>query len=73
MNHQLQNTFFMDRIELRGEIGPDSTFVVEKMLQRVQSCGKGPARETGIPVYLNSNGGFLIHGYKLGRMFRDWG
>lgn len=63
---------FMDRIEISGGIGPDSTFVVEEMLERVKGCSGKGGKGSGIPVYLNSLGGMLDHGYLLGYMFRDW-
>lgn len=63
---------YQDHLELNGEIGPDSTYVVEQLLNRVNTCVD---KNTGIRystiIYLNSNGGLLRDGYSLGRMFRN--
>lgn len=54
-----------DMIELSGPIGPDSVEVIERLLVKMPTCnGYGPL------IYLNSGGGLLKDGFKLGYVFR---
>jgi ATP-dependent protease ClpP protease subunit len=60
-------------IELNGEIGPDSTYVIENILDRIEPCvQKDSGRQLSILMYMNSGGGLLKDGYSLGRMLRDY-
>ena len=65
---------YVDRLELDGEIGPDSTFIIDKTLSELTQCIN---INDGIPhrtaVYLNSDGGRLDDGIKLGLIFRKKG
>lgn len=58
---------FSEHIELSGPIGPDSTGAIERLLKRLQ----GGCYAT--TVYLNSPGGLLEHGFKLGALFKRYG
>jgi ATP-dependent protease ClpP protease subunit len=65
---------YREHIELDGEINKDSSLVIERMLKRVKKCkdiNTGELYET--VVYLNSRGGFLSDGYKIGKVFKKYG
>lgn len=58
-------------ISLDGAIGPDSSFAMEKLLQRSPHCRNARGDVTvATKVLLNSSGGFLLDGYVLGRTLR---
>ena len=59
-------------IELSGPIGPDSSEVVERMLSQLPQCedASGVYKHLSQSVYLNSNGGSLIDGFRMGQMLR---
>ena len=59
-----------DHIELNGPIGPDSTYIVSKYLDMAQKCYGASGNRFANKVYLNSTGGFLADGIKLGKLFR---
>jgi len=55
------------QIEISGPIGPDTSEVLERILQKIEKCrGAGPL------VFLNSKGGLLNDGYKLGQTFKKY-
>ena len=60
-------------INLKGTIGPDSSFTLEKLLQESQPCRdlSGNIIQP-VTVNLESNGGLLEDGYRLGRSFRKF-
>ena len=63
-----------DHLELVGPIGPDSSEVVDRALEKLPRCGhKNSARYYRPIVYLVSGGGELEHGYKLGYTLRKHG
>jgi hypothetical protein len=60
-----------DHLELSGPIGPDSSLVVERVLDTLPVCNESSGTGRLAPtVYLNSPGGQLKHGYMLGLLFR---
>jgi ATP-dependent protease ClpP protease subunit len=56
---------------INGAIGPDSSFAVERLLEKENSCDTKDTKNDMV-VILNSGGGFLEHGYKLGEVFRKY-
>jgi ATP-dependent protease ClpP protease subunit len=59
-------------IELTGEINPDATYVVNKLLKKIENAPnrcivKGKPQTI---VWLNSGGGYLRDGFALGELFR---
>jgi len=58
-------------IDITGDIGPDSSFAIEKLLDESPNCvdrnGVIVSRTT---VILSSAGGLLEDGYKMGQLFR---
>ena len=56
-----------DLVEISGPIGPDSVEVIERLLSKMSTCnGYGPT------IYLNSGGGLLRDGFRLGYLFRKY-
>jgi ATP-dependent protease ClpP protease subunit len=62
---------YLDVIELDGFIGEDSTIMVERMIKRLSPCISDSGKKNPNVVYLNSDGGYLYDGYKMGRLFRE--
>jgi len=64
---------YRDHIELNGIINEDSAFVIDRMLKNINQCETtdGSVYVTG--VYMNSIGGNLKDGYKIGRLFKRHG
>ena len=61
-------------ILVTGSIGPDSTFAVGKLIDQREPClGVDGEVISPIEVTLESGGGYLEDGYKLGKVFRDRG
>ena len=58
---------------IRGEIGEDSSFAVDKLLDRLEPCIKYDGSSEPIIVVLESGGGSLEDGYILGKKFREHG
>jgi hypothetical protein len=64
---------FFEHLELDGEIGSDSSEVVERLLPEMSGCThKDSGDKVGPGVYLNSNGGTVNDGYRLGAAFRKF-
>lgn len=64
---------FKEHLELSGPIGPDSSEVVARILEKVARCQNVTGNGWVVPiVYLNSNGGLLKDGYQLGQTFRKF-
>ena len=62
-----------DHLELSGPIGPDSSVVVERVLETLPICYESNGTGRLAPTaYLNSPGGQLKHGYTLGLLFRKY-
>ncbi|MDB3966994.1 SPOR domain-containing protein [Porticoccaceae bacterium] len=61
-------------ILVTGSIGPDSTFAVGKLIDEREPCTDANGEVIfPIEVTLESGGGYLEDGYKLGKVFRDRG
>lgn len=61
-------------ILVTGSIGPDSTFAVGKLIDQREPCTDASDEVIfPIEVILESGGGYLEDGYKLGKVFRDRG
>ncbi len=61
-------------ILVTGSIGPDSTFAVSKLIDQREPCTDASSDVISpIEVTLESDGGYLDDGYKLGKVFRDRG
>ena len=64
---------FREHLELSGPIGPDSSEVVERVLQKMSKCEFAGGTGSYSPhVYLHSPGGLLRHGSKLGQTLRTF-
>lgn len=62
-----------ERVQISGPIGPDSSEVVERVLQKLERCNMVDGKGFYSPrVYINSSGGLLKDGYKLGQIFRQF-
>jgi ATP-dependent protease ClpP protease subunit len=67
---------YSDSFVIKGEIGPDSSYVLEKLLSEARRCTfkyKNQVYTERILVALDSNGGLLVDGIKLGKIFRSQG
>ena len=59
------------KIEVRGDIGPDSSFALEELLRRSPNClQENNEIKSRTTVELESLGGLLKDGYLMGRTFR---
>lgn len=66
-------TGYIDHIEIDGPIGPDSSEVLDRVLQKIESCFSiAQQNRISTSVYLNSGGGYLKDGYKMGELFRKY-
>ena len=69
------NQGFWDGIELDGTINNDATIVIEKILKEIDN-GKGKCTRGSQPaskyITLNSDGGYLVEGIALGKIFRKY-
>jgi hypothetical protein len=64
---------FKEHLELSGPIGPDSSEVVARIFEKIERCQNVTGNGWIVPVvYLNSNGGLLKDGYRLGQTFRKY-
>lgn len=64
---------YREHLELDGPIGPDSSEILERLLQRLEKCkSKSSGKNIVNSVYLNSGGGYLKDGYKMGEIFRKY-
>ena len=62
---------YTEHVELSGPIGPDSSEVMERLLQKLTKCqSKSSGKMIVNTVFLNSGGGYLKDGYKMGEIFR---
>jgi len=58
------------KVTLAGQISPDSSFAIERILNRLQPCKLESGLFRKIIVSLKSGGGLLKDGYALGRTLR---
>ena len=64
---------YYDHIEMMGEIGPDSTAAVERLLPQLERCEKPNGNGWIVnAAFLSSGGGRLSDGYKLGEIFKQY-
>lgn len=63
---------YSEHIELNGPIGPDSSEIVDRLLSEMPICIHLDKAWSAEPktVYLNSQGGNLADGYRMGEIFR---
>ena len=63
-----------DHIEMSGPINPDTPYIIERLLNKIESSNPCRSKSNGkvfaIKVYLNSGGGYMEDGYKLGEVLR---
>lgn len=65
---------YRDELQLDGEINSDSTFIVEKLLVEIPKClDKTDHKKVATGIYMNSGGGLLKDGFKLGIILRQQG
>jgi hypothetical protein len=62
---------FSEHLEVSGEIGPDSTAAIARLLPKLGKCIKKSGLAANI-VYLSSGGGYLSDGYALGNLFKKY-
>lgn len=62
---------YVDHLEFDGAIGSESTFGVHKLLENIEPCVMR-GKELATEIYLNSGGGYLTHGFELGRIFQKY-
>ncbi len=64
---------FYDHLEIAGEIGPDSTAAIGRLLPQLQRCvSVTTGNRVANLAYLSSGGGYLSDGYALGELFREY-
>ncbi len=67
------NSGKINRLIVEGAIGPDSSFAVERLLEKISPCTDKDGKITHTTlVSLKSQGGFLKDGYSLGRTLRKF-
>lgn len=63
-----------DHIEMSGPINPDTPYIIERLLNKIKSSNPCRSKSNGLVyatrVYLNSGGGYMEDGYKLGEVLR---
>jgi hypothetical protein len=59
-------------VELQGPIGPDSSEAMERLLRTIQPCVRRNGERVSPHVFLDSTGGLLSHGYKLGATLKEY-
>lgn len=64
------NSGYVDHLELDGEINEDTSFILEKMLDDTTRCTYKDGTRGATIIYLNSYGGRLKDGYKIGEVFK---
>ncbi len=60
-------------IEIDGPINSDTSLFIERIFETYGPCVDAKGKNSYPLVFLNSNGGSLIDGYKIGRVFRHYG
>ena len=62
-----------DHIEVNGPINPDTPFIIERLLDKILNnnpCTTSNGTPRSVYVFLNSGGGYIRDGYKLGEIIR---
>ena len=72
MNYEPCVSGYTEHLEIAGEIGPDSTEAVKRLLPQLSKCfiDKPDGIRVANRVYLSSRGGYLSDGFAMGRLFR---
>lgn len=63
---------YHDHLEIAGEIGPDSTEAIARLLPQLGRCENSQGVHIVNSVFLSSGGGYLSDGYKLGDLFKQY-
>ena len=63
---------YRDRIELNGAINKDTSFILERVFKDIDVCKAKSGTWYATPVYMNSDGGSVSDGIKIGRLFREY-
>ena len=64
---------YHEHLEIEGEIGPDSTAAIGRLLPKLKRCtDKKNGNNIVNSVYLSSGGGYLSDGYALGNLFKQY-
>lgn len=60
------------KMHLQGQIGPDSSFAVKRLIERHPAC-RDELGNVKVPMIFSfdSGGGLLVHGYSLGLLLRS--
>ena len=61
---------YRDKIELNGSINKDTSFILERALKDIRVCKDGAGSLYATIVYMNSDGGSVADGIKIGRLFK---
>lgn len=71
-NAKFCNSGSEHRIIVEGQISPDSSFAMSRLLERLKPCtDTSGVQVIPVEVSLKSGGGFLEDGYLMGRTFRQ--
>jgi len=62
---------FIDQLEIEGIINEDTSFIVESLLKEIHN-GEGSCDQQPRIVTLHSEGGYIIEGMYLGKVFNDY-
>ncbi|MDC0067923.1 hypothetical protein OAL10_03890 [Gammaproteobacteria bacterium] len=63
---------YSDHLEISGEIGPDSTAAISRLLPQLGQCTNAQGDRLANIVFLSSGGGYLSDGYALGELFKQY-
>ena len=72
MNNNICVSGYSEHLEIAGEIGPDSTAAIVRLLPKMHKCETSEGTWIVNAVYLSSGGGYLSDGYALGKLFRKY-
>jgi len=61
---------YQEFLEIDGQIGPDATEAVKRLLPQLHKCIDKSDGMQPNEVYLSSQGGLLSDGFEMGRLFR---
>lgn len=73
LRHPKNLCSFQPEIRLEGEIGPDSTFAMEALLEEIKDCIDDRSIQPAVVVRLESGGGLIRDGFALGKSLRSQG
>lgn len=63
---------YYEHLEISGEIGPDSTEAIGRLLPQLAKCMNEKGIHIVSSVFLSSAGGRLSDGFALGKLFRQY-